>query len=155
DADSLLTGVGPFVISRSPSSGIPTGTSCGVVSTTQASNEFGELVGFECIAPTGSLYGVTLARDALGRVTTKGESVFGVHEVYAYGYDLAGNLIAVTRNGVLAESYSYDSNQNRLTATVEGATVAGTYDSVDRLLQYGGASWSYNEAGDMLAKNVA
>ena len=41
----------------------------------------------------------TFTRDKLGRITTKTETIQGVTDNYAYGYDTAGRLETVTKNG--------------------------------------------------------
>lgn len=60
-----------------------------------------------------------------------------------YGYDAAGRLSEVERDGVVVESYSYDTNGNRTSFTGPGGTGTRTYDDQDRLLTYGSASFTY------------
>ncbi len=62
---------------------------------------------------------------------------------YVYGYDAAGRLSSVTRDGANVASYSYDSNSNRL---------PGTYDNQDRMLAYGGATYTYSGNGELASK---
>lgn len=91
-------------------------------------------------------------RDALGRLTQKTETIGGVTDVYNYAYDTAGQLTDVTKNSNSVESYGYDDNGNRISATVGGGSVTATYDDQDRLTQYGTATYAYNGAGDLLTK---
>ncbi len=50
-----------------------------------------------------------------------------------YGYDTAGRLATVTRDGALTATYEFDANSNRL---------GGTYDSQDRLVSANGTTYS-------------
>ena len=46
-----------------------------------------------------SVYSYSLTRDVSGRITGKIEVVQGATDSYAYGYDDAGRLATVTKNG--------------------------------------------------------
>jgi RHS repeat-associated protein len=63
-------------------------------------------------------------------------------------------LIQVKKNSVVAASYTYDSNGNRLSYTGAGPAVGGTYDDQDRLTQYGTASFAYTANGELTTKTV-
>jgi RHS repeat-associated protein len=66
------------------------------------------------------------------------------------GYDPAGRLIDVTKNGASVALYDYDANGNRLSVTRPGTgTVSGTYDAQDRLTTYGAVTYSYSANGDL------
>jgi YD repeat-containing protein len=67
----------------------------------------------------------------------------------AYGYDLAGRLASVTRNGVPYQSYGYDANGNRTSLTTTAGTIAATYDAQDRLVTWGTRSYTYTPHGDL------
>ena len=76
-------------------------------------------------------------------------------DVYGYGYDLAGRLTQVNKNGATIASYTYDSNDNRLSFTGPGGTITGTYDNQDRLTQYGSATYAYTANGELQSKTVS
>ena len=93
-------------------------------------------------------YNVKYTRDKLGRIIDKTEIVSSEKNTYHYGYDLAGRLIEVEKNGAVVSTYTYDSNGNRLT---HNGTI-GTYDEQDRLLTYGAAAYTYTLNGELLTK---
>lgn len=94
-------------------------------------------------------------RDAVGRIVQKTEARFGVAFTEVYGYDVAGRLETVHRNGALASTYVYDSNGNRLSKTTDAGVEAGTYDAQDRMLTYAGASYTYRSNGELATKTDA
>ena len=92
-------------------------------------------------------------RDALGRVVQKTETLQGTTHVF--GYTLRRARAAdrrCTRDGTAIEHYGYDLNGNRTTATVNGTTVNPTYDDQDRLLTYGGTTFTYTANGELRTK---
>jgi hypothetical protein len=91
------------------------------------SNSFGELETVSTVHGAATLYGVTCTRDLLGRIDSKTETVEGVTTTTVYGRDLDGRLETVTENGVLARTYAYDGNGNRLSLTEGGSTTSGSY----------------------------
>ncbi len=78
----------------------------------------------------------------------------GVTDRYVYGYDNAGRLATVTKNGVQTASYLYDPNGNRLFKTTASATEAGSYDDQDRMYAYGAAAYAYRPNGELATKTV-
>jgi RHS repeat-associated protein len=152
DDDGLLTAAGSLLIARESQDGRATGTTLGIVSSTLAYNTFGEATDYTASAGGNPVYTVGLSLDALGRVTQKVETVEGVTDTSTYSYDLAGQLTAVAKNGVTVESYAYDANGNRTSATVGGSTASGAYDDQDRQTQYGSATFEYSAAGDLVSK---
>src|ERR1019366_1441466 len=93
-------------------------------------------------------------RDADGRVTNKSETIAGTSNTFTYAYDLAGRLVKVARNGTTIGSYSYDTNSNRVGAATASGTVKGSYDAQDRLLSYGGASYTYTSNGELASRTA-
>ncbi len=153
DNDDLLTGVGALTIARSAQHGMPTATTLGVIGTAIGYNGFGEIASFSASANGGAVFSQSYTRDQLGRITHKVETIGGVTTNYDYTYSLAGQLVAVERDSLNVESYSYDDNGNRTNATVNGIVTASTHDDQDRLLTYGATTFTHNGAGDLQAKN--
>ncbi|MFM8330275.1 MAG: RHS repeat-associated core domain-containing protein, partial [Candidatus Methylumidiphilus sp.] len=154
DADSLLTKAGDLTLTRSAQNGLLTGTALGKVADTLGYNSFGELASYEAKINSASLFKTAYTRDKLGRIIRKVETLGAVSTTYDYGYDVAGRLTEVKRNGTVTSAYAYDDNGNRRSRT-QGATVTqGTYDAQDRLLTYGGASYAYTANGELKTKTV-
>ena len=62
------------------------------------------------------------------------------YDVYDYSYDTAGNLLSVTKNGTVIQTYTYgDAQWHDLLTAVNGQTI--TYDASGNPLSYGG--WSF------------
>ena len=170
DADSLLTCVSPttcpsganaLTITRDPQNALLSGTSVMVGMTNNRDsytyNTYGELATYQFKFSASTPYSVTYdttsaPRDALGRVVQKTETLQGTTHVFGYTYDVQGRLTDVTRDGTAIEHYGYDLNGNRTTATVNGATVNPTYDDQDRLLTYGGTTFTYTANGELRTK---
>lgn len=164
DADRLLTGAGALTIARHPQNGLITSTTLGTTTDTYNYNEFGEPSRQTAVAAGTQVFDVQITRDDLGRITRRIEVVDGNTRVFHYGYDLAGRLQIVTRDSiggppVTVVAYTYDANGNRLTAEGEahggGLPITATYDDQDRLLSYGGATYTYTPNGELAAKTVA
>jgi len=74
-------------------------------------------------------------------VTVRGQTNF-----YRYTYDPNSRLTGVTKDGSPAGHFEYDANGNRTLAY----GISATYDSQDRLVNYGGAQYIYSPVGDLL-----
>jgi RHS repeat-associated protein len=154
DNDGLLTQAGSLAIARSAENSFITGTTIGSVTDARSYSAFGELASFAASFNATPLISFQYGRDKIRRVTEKTETLGGTNDTYTYTYDTAGRLTAVTKNSVIVESYGYDTNGNRITATTQSGTVTGTYDDQDRLLQYGTANYTYTANGELLSKTV-
>ena len=154
DNDNLLTGAGSLAITRNAMNGLMTGATLSSVTDTRNYNGFGELASFSASFNATPLYSFSFTRDKLGRVTQKVETIGGAPATYDYTYDLAGRLQEVKLNSVTISSYTYDSNDNRLTRTTSGGTVTGTYDNQDRVTAYGAATYAYTANGELSGKTV-
>lgn len=154
DLDSLLTGVGSLTLSRNAQNGLLTGSALGGVSDKFSYNGFGEPISYTASFGGAALLGFQYEYDKLGRIVTRTETISGAAVVYVYGYDLAGRLATVRKNGTTISTYTYDPNGNRLNYTGSGSPIVGTYDAQDRLLQYGNATYAYSANGELQTKSV-
>jgi large repetitive protein len=82
-----------------------------------------------------------------GQVTAKNTE----HGNYQYGYD-AVNRLETAHSPTEDEAYTYDPLGNRLTSTAHTNWV---YDDNNRLQSFGLASFSYDNMGNLINKNVA
>lgn len=152
DYDGLLTRAGELAIVRRPDDGLISGTTLGSISTEQNYNELGELGHLSARFGGSELYRAEYTRDDLGRITALTEAVQGVTSSLTFAYDESGRLKQVTRDGLVVEAYEYDANGNRLRATYPTGTVVGTYDAQDRLVSYGGATYTFAPSGELALK---
>jgi RHS repeat-associated protein len=148
DQDSLLTGVGSMTISRNAQNGLITGTTLGNIATGMSYNGFAELATHTAANSGTNFYSATYTRDKLGRITQKVETISGTTITYDYRYDSAGRLDEVRQNGTVINTYTYDSNGNRLS---KNSTTA-IYDAQDRLTSYGTNTYSYTANGELTSK---
>jgi RHS repeat-associated protein len=133
DPDDLLTVAGELTLTRHPQNGLITKTAIGKVAEAFGYSGFGEIMSYHAAFDGSEVYDIQFARDPLGRVTEKTETIGGVTSILDYSYDGAGRLSEIRKNGAIAGTYTYDLNGNRLT----GPAVATTYthDAQDRLTQ--------------------
>lgn len=150
DTSDYLTQAGDLAISRLRQSRQVQSTSLGQVNDTWTYDSFGKVSRYQANAGATTLYAVDYTYDKLNRIAGKTETIGGA-ATYAYAYDAVGRLIEVKKDGATAESYTYDANGNRLTAL----GITASYDSQDRLLTYGGNSYTYTPNGELLTKNNA
>ncbi len=156
DADDLTTAVGSLTLGRNAQNGLLTGTTLGSVTDSVSYSTFAEVSGYAASTGASQLYSETYVRDNLGRIAQRTEVLQGTTTVWGYAYDLGGRLSSVTRNGATFESYTYDTNDNRLTKTTTSGTATSVLDNQDRLLSSSGLggtqSWTYDANGDLLTR---
>jgi len=149
DPDSLLTQAGALTLTRNAQHGLLTGSTLGRVTDTWTYNGFGEPKTYAAAQAGAALLDIGYTRDKLGRIVEKTETIGGVTSTYGYGYDDAGRLVEVRKDGVVQTTWGYDDNGNR--TQVNGLEVAH-YDDQDRLLDYQGANYAYTANGELLTK---
>lgn len=149
DGDGDLIAAGDLVITRDATRGWTSGTTLGVVTDARTFNSFGELTGYAASANGSPLFSVQSTYDKLSRVVRSVETVgAAAAETFDYAYDALGRLREVKKNGVVADSFTYDANGNRLT---RGAVTAAA-DAQDRLTQFGAATFTYSPSGRRLTR---
>jgi RHS repeat-associated protein len=117
-------------------------------------NAFGESTRQTAQVNATNVFDVQITRDDLGRITQRIETVDGITRVFDYGYDAAGRLWQVGRNGTLVARYLYDANGNRIDVQGELGPVTATYDNQDRVLTYNGTSYTYTANGELATKTI-
>jgi RHS repeat-associated protein len=155
DNDGLLTGSGPFSITRDPGNGLPESLTDGTLNLSRTFNGYGEMESQGFNVSGQSLTSWYLTRDDNGRITQKAETVDGVTSNYLYTYDPMGRLLTVTKDGGLVEDYEYGLNGTR---TYEMNTLRGiagrtlTYSDEDHLLTAGAVTYKYDLDGFLTTK---
>lgn len=155
DADGLVIKAGDQTLAYDAQNGLLTGTTLGNVDTSQAYNAFGEITNSAATHSGNPVLATQYTRDTLGRITHKMETVFGETHSFAYGYDQAGRLSAVTRDGVAVAEYDYDANGNRIGGFSTDGPISAAVDAQDRLLAYGTNTYSYTANGELTTKTSA
>jgi RHS repeat-associated protein len=154
DADGLPVQVGDLTLTRAALSGLVTATALGTVTDATSYDGFGDPAGYTASQAGSPLFAAQYSRDALGRLTSKSETVGAATRVFAYTYDLAGRLTEVRQDGTPVASYTYDVNGNRLTIAGAGGTVSATYDARDRLVQHGETTYAYAPNGELSSRTA-
>ena len=149
DADGLLVQAGALILHRDPATGLLTGTTLGNLEDTRTYDRFGKVQSNRTTVNGTEIFASQYVHNAVGHIMQKAEAVEGQTNIYSYGYDLAGRLIEVKRDGTAIATYHYDSNGNRLSYTSPDGTVAGTYDVQDRLTHYGTSTYTYTANGEL------
>jgi RHS repeat-associated protein len=158
DLDGLLTSAGALGLRRDADNGRLDADSLTVGDSIQKSgysyDAHGALSALVNTRGSDTLFTTSYVRDSLSRITTLTERVNGTTQAIGFTYDSVGRLSTVTRNSVVTASYTYDLNGNRATKTTSGGTVTATVDDQDRLVSYGGASYSYTNNGELTRQIV-
>jgi RHS repeat-associated protein len=149
DRDLLLTQAGSLSVTRDATVGLITGTSLGSVTDLRQFNRDGQLTNYVASVNGTPLWSVAFRFDLLGRLTDKVETVGSTTRTVGYVYDAAGRLQQVWQNGILATTYTYDANGNRLSRNVETAT----YDSQDRVQTYAGSRFNWTRNGTLQSRS--
>ncbi|MCC7075543.1 MAG: carboxypeptidase regulatory-like domain-containing protein [Acidimicrobiia bacterium] len=147
--DGAVDAVGPLDLDQDPELGYVSGSTLGVVDTTAALDDFGDVESLSAQAGASQVYDVAFTHDDLGRIRTKTETVAGETHAYEYEYWPQGWLKTVERDGLTVESYAYDANGNRVEATGGGVTRAATFDGQDRITTDGSVAYGHDDAGDV------
>ena len=141
DDDGLLTGYGPFTLTRNGPAGAVDAQYDASSDVTYGYNSLGWMSDRVHNVAGGEVYSLELLYDAAGRIEQKTETTEGVDaHVYDYTYDPDGQLTDVLRDGQPFESYSYDDNGNR-------TSLSATYDNQDRLDNLDGVAYQFDDDG--------
>lgn len=170
DNDDLVTsvtdGAAVFEITRDPqkdglvtSTKLTNGAPTPKITDTRTYDLFGDIATYEArYNDTTLLYSVTYARDGLGRIAAKSETIAKASgsgtDAYdwEYTYDTVGRLDTVKKNGFQVADYDYDENGNRIAGP--GLMMPPAYDDQDRLITFGPATYAYAPNGELASRTV-
>ncbi len=153
DDDGLLIEAGNLTLTRDPGNGLIAGGQQGVVTTEVERDDFGDPESVSSFAGATVFYDEEYERDDLGRIIEKVERRGVTSTTYEYGYDVGGRLETVTKDSVLAATYDYDANGNRVGVDRTGEfPIVGQYDDQDRLTDYGSVTYDHDASGQLVEK---
>jgi RHS repeat-associated protein len=142
DDDGLLTGYGPYTITRGGPVGAPSKIAGAALDLALGYDAVGRESTRTLKVAGAQAYALALTRDAAGRITRRVETVGGATSTYDYAYTADGQLATVKDGATTLESYAYDANGNR---RVAGTTT--TYDAGDVLQSRAGTAYAFDQAG--------
>jgi RHS repeat-associated protein len=154
DADGQLQTAGALTLSRDAQTGLLTGTAVANATDAYTYNSFGEVQSYTARHNGSALFAESFTRDRRGRISQKVETVGGVASTYDYTYDPTGRLTEVKKDNAVFEHYDYDGNSNRTSWTDPVGSGTATYDGQDRLLTYGGNTYTYSANGELATKTA-
>ena len=150
DAAGLVTRIGDLSLERDPTTGLPTRATVGKTETTWSYDTDGLPTRSTTTVGGAVVLDVRYDRDALRRITVITETRSGGKRTRTeYGYDPAGRLATIKRDGAMVEQDRYDPAGNRVSVTSPAGTVAATYDDRDRLDQWGAVRYAYASDGTL------
>ena len=149
DADGRITKYGPFTIERTLAGGAPARYSDGSGALENTVDALGRLTSKKLVVAGQTLMSIGLAYDDDNRLQSRPTTVAGTTTAITYGYDAAGRLAGVTRDGTQTEAYGYDGSGNRTSERHEGDLVAETavFDDDDKLISRKGVNYSWSADG--------
>ncbi|HEY8636388.1 MAG TPA: RHS repeat-associated core domain-containing protein [Candidatus Limnocylindrales bacterium] len=150
DAAGDLTSVGGLSLTRDATGGLVTGSSVGTVSTQQEYDAADRLVRSVTTAGGRSVLDLSYTRDALGRIVGVVERSAAGTTTTNYTFEASDRLSAVRVNGKNVETDAYDAAGNRTATTGPSGTTRGAYDARDRLVSWGGASYTWRADGRLV-----
>ncbi|WP_374079019.1 RHS repeat domain-containing protein [Bdellovibrio bacteriovorus] len=154
--DEDLTKSGDLTLSYNTPNGQLTGTSIGTgtsaITDTYTYNNYGEVTDYVAKRGTTTIYSLTLARDASGRINGKTQTMNAATDAFEYTFDDTGRLTETKKNTATVATYGYDSNSNRNGGTIGVQPTTASYDDQDRLTTYNTLSFTYNANGDLTSK---
>ncbi len=153
DADGQEIGRGPFTFTRNGPLGAISQVDTNGMAATVGFDALGRVQSRALTVGGTQKYSLALTYEASGRVASRTESVDGVTQTESFGYDAAGQLVSVQRDGAAAESYTFDVNGNRLSRSATGQPdESATYDLQDRVVSSGGNAYGYNADGQLASR---
>ena len=155
DDDGLPVRIGALELEHDADNGLLDRFGAGDSATTVTRNAEGEPAAVTTRQGAATTYGETYTRDDLGRITGKTQTRPSGSTTWEYGFDAAGQLATVERDGAEVATYTYDLNGNRESVTRGTTTVTSDYDDQDRLVATSdGTVYTYTAAGALLTKTA-
>lgn len=136
DAYGRVINAGSLTIARKPYSGEITSINNGNIQETRTYNDWSLLIE-QIVKYAGTeIYKANYLYDGLQRIKQLNEVVSGISTLYIYQYNGRGQLESVTKNGVIAEQYTYDNFGNRTTININNISYAYTNNNINQTNKY-------------------
>ncbi len=148
DDDDLILQAGGLTFQRDPTTGFATQATSGVLVDTWTYDPYGDVATSTATSAGLPVLHLAYTRDDLGRITEQTETTPSGTRVLSYEYDQLDRLRAVYEDGLLLEAYDYDLNGNRIAAFNDDGDHDATYDTRDRPLTQGSATFAWAATGD-------
>jgi RHS repeat-associated protein len=148
DNDGLVLTSGDYTLTRDTSNAYVTKITDGSLVQNLSYDNYAELIK---VSDNSFTYEIT-SKDNSALILQKQETINNITKTYDYTYDDNARLIEVKKDGNVVETYSYDNNGNRTSATVNGVTKSGYYTLDDQVEVYGDNTYTYNEDGYLSSK---
>ena len=152
DADDLLIQAGALTFLRDPTTGSAIQATAGVVVDTWTYDPYGDVATASATAAGLPVLQLAYLRDDLGRITEQTETTPSGTRVLSYEYVDLDRLRTVYEDGLLIEAYDFDLNGNRVASLNDDGDYDATYDTRDRLLTHGSASFGWAPTGELQTK---
>ena len=153
DRDGLLTGYGPFTITRGGPAGAASSVGDGTLAESLSYDGEARETGRALTVGGQQSYTLQVTYDSANRISQRIETEAGAAHTFSYTYDADGQLIQATRDGQVVETYTYDLDGNRISRQVgSGLAETATYDAQDRLVQRGGVTYRFDADGFLTAR---
>jgi len=146
--DGFLTGIGPFSIGRSATTGLAATATDGTVTLDYQHDNSGRLVGRSYAVGGETVYSNVISHNVSGRISTRTETVGTITRQIEYSHIADEALERVTVDGTIVGEYGYSPNGNRTTAN----GTASTYDDADRIIALGSTTYTHNADGQMTVR---
>ncbi len=152
DDDDLILQAGALTFLRDPTTGFATPATSGVLVDTWTYDPYGDVATSTATSAGLPVLHLAYVRDDLGRITEQTETTPSGTRVLSYEYDELDRLRAVYEDGLLLEAYDFDLNGNRIAAFNDDGDHDATYDTRDRPLTQGSATFAWAATGELQAK---
>lgn len=150
DNDGLVLTSGDYTLTRDAENAYVTKVTDGSLVQNLTYDNYGELTK---VSDNSFTYEIT-SKDNSALILQKQETINNTTKTYDYTYDENGRLTEVKKDGNIVETYIYDKNGNRTSASINGVSTAGYYTLDDQVEVYGDNTYTYDEDGYLSSKTT-
>lgn len=152
DADGLDVAAGDLRIERDPERAWVRSWRVGNVVERYDRDQHGRVVRQEATVADQHLLTRTYSHDGSGRITSITEERSNETTRHDFGFDAAGRLTEVRRDGDLVSTATRDPNGARTRVERDGEVIEASVDAQDRLVHAGDERFRHNAEGEMVER---